>query len=130
MTKVFVLQENLVRDGNGAWSPKFDLTNARRYGELAFIFSFGQSGLVPDAATFAAERLVAEDFEPGEDYVLLTGDMHLGIALSTALQHLFDRPTVRFLRYDKRDDDYHVISQHLFVNEQTLQEFENAAANS
>lgn len=106
MSKVFVTQQSLIRDSNGAWRPKFDLSPAMKYGELEYIFGAGQMALMPHAVADAADdRLDELGFNHDEDYLLATGDMVLGCQVSHLMML---RGGCRILRWDAKSRAYSV----------------------
>ncbi|CAB4169787.1 hypothetical protein UFOVP1082_25 [uncultured Caudovirales phage] len=106
MSKVFVTQQSLTRDNNGAWRPKFDLTPAQHFGELEYIFGSGQMGLMPEAVYDAAENRLDElDYRCEEDYLLATGDMVLACQVSYLMMM---RGGCRMLRWDSKLRTYSV----------------------
>ena len=106
MAKVFVTQQSLVRDNNGAWRPRFDLSPAMQYGDLEYIFGAGQIALMPDAVADAAEERLDElGFNPDEDYLLATGDMVLGCQVAHLMML---RGGCSILRWDAKLRTYSV----------------------
>lgn len=63
MSRVYVIQENR----------KIDISPAEEYGEITVLLPSGDANYQADA-TFKSLEKQLEQFNPAEDYVLLTGD--------------------------------------------------------
>lgn len=108
MSRVWVVQSNMKRDpATGAWTPKFDLTEASAFGKLEFIFGHGQAALMaPSAKAAIRERLM--DFDP-DDFVLPIGDNTLVFMVAQELNAAgFER--VKLLRWDRQQKRYDVVT--------------------
>jgi len=104
MSKVYVVQENLIFDGTGgAPRPKHDLSEAAQFGELVYVFQHGPMALMPSANSLALRGV--RDFDPEEDFVLVIGDHVLALMVACALQESGKAP-FRTLRFDGRSRSY------------------------
>ena len=103
---VFVTQQLLTRDENGAWRPKFDVSPAQEYGRLEYLFGAGQVALMPEAVADAINaRLDELQYDPARDYMLVTGDTTLGVQ---ACEMMMARGGCRLLRWDGKYRRYTV----------------------
>lgn len=115
MSKVYVVQENLVFDGTGgAPRPKHDLSGVMPFGELVYVFQHGPMALMPSANSLALRGV--RDFDPEEDYVLVIGDYVLALMVACALQASGKAP-FRTLRFDSRSRTYATVWCGLNVTE-------------
>lgn len=104
---VWAVQANMRRNGDGSWSPRFDLSCAAQFGSLEFVFGHGQVALLGSAAgQSAAERL--RDFDPENDYVLPVGDTVLVGIVFAELARAGHR--IRALRWDQNSRRYDVVT--------------------
>lgn len=109
MSRVFVVQDvKRVSYRTGGLESKYDLTRAKRFGELIYLVegqvrTFSQSS-VGDAYAQVLSGLV--DFKE-EDYLLLVGDpVLIGIACGVAMRSV---SKLKLLQWDKRRYDYEVV---------------------
>lgn len=107
MSKVFVTQQNLVRNEDGSWRPRFDLSPATVHGELVFLFGAGQIALMQEGVCDAIEERLDElQYNPDEDFLLATGDMVIG---AFAYHQMMLRGGCKMLRWDAKYRRYNVI---------------------
>lgn len=99
MSKVFVLQEPVPRKSTG-WVP--DLSPAKKFGELVYVFRSGQS--ISDDLAAARSRIkeAFADFNVTQDYILwVSGDPIVPLLVSSYLSDRFD--AVRILQWQRLD---------------------------
>lgn len=88
MSRVFVVQNTHRASGTNGLSPKFDFSDAERFGELIFLLS-------PSARPFSPDHLVAELWEKltdysNDDFLLLVGNPALigfAVAIASKINH-------------------------------------------
>lgn len=90
---------------HGGYVPTVDVTPAKLFGELRFIFPPGMN--VQDMSA-AAEQMAAalEDFDPGTDYLLPMGDPALMTLAAAQLGARFEQ--FRILKWDRHSGAYFV----------------------
>lgn len=97
MSRVWVLQET-----------NHDFTKAENYGEVVFVSVAGQDDFNNLRGSLSNERLLAHlshelrDFNPEEDYIVITGSPYITAATFLILGNRRVQG-VRFLRWDNRD---------------------------
>lgn len=105
-TKVWAVQSNMKRNPDGSWTPKFDLTIAAQYGQIEFVFGFGQAALMGPAAALSIEERMRDYSE--EDYILPIGD---NVLFGMVVAHLVrNGHSPRVLRWDRQAGRYDVIN--------------------
>lgn len=110
MSKVYVVQDvKRISYKTGKLESKYDLTRAKRFGELVYLLD-GQVRIhsqasVLDAVAQVRERLAGITVN---DYLLLVGDpAMIGVACGITMDLLKGR--LRLLQWDKRRLDYTVV---------------------
>lgn len=106
MSKVWAVQSNMKRNSDKSWTPKFDLTPAAQFGQIEFVFGFGQAALMGSAAQQSIEERMKEYTD--QDYVLPIGDNVLGMMITAHLVRNGHSP--RVLRWDRHTQRYDVIN--------------------
>ena len=116
MSKVYVVQNQLkFNDQNGLLEPKFQLDEARKYGELLYLLS-------PQARPFSPEHIIKTLREKltqysNEDYLLLIGNPCL-IGFSVAIAADFNDGIVNVLQWHGVKKKYIPVNANLlFVSE-------------
>jgi len=80
-----------------------DFSSAARYGSLDVVFNDSrfQPSLAPGPSAFEL-RKAFRDFDPNEDYVLVSGGDPLGVLLAgQVLGTMFPRETIQALRWER-----------------------------
>ena len=109
---VYVVQNQHRLDRRtGTLIPKFDISPAKKYGELSFL-------LGPTASPFNAEPIVAELHEKlqhysDDDYIMLIGNPCL-IGWSVAIAADYNEGRVNLLQWNLKINDYIPVSATLF----------------
>ena len=110
-SRVFVIQNQFTKTQSGNLVEKFDLSPARRYGELTFLLS-------PTAKPFRANS-VLKDLQNGlkdysdRDYLLLIGNPAL-IGFAAAIAANFNDGNLQLLQWSGDLNQYLVISNNVF----------------
>lgn len=105
-SKVFVTQRVMTRDpASGGMVPRYDLSNAKTFGEIVFIFGPGQQ--VEDQAIYQdiEARLDEEDYDPETDYLLVSGSLRIGMQACLCVAA---RGPVRELDWDQKYRQYFI----------------------
>lgn len=105
--KVFVVQmPHKADDETGGLKPRFDITPARRFGEVQFLLGARAAPWHPESViTELHEKL--SDFQD-EDYILCIGNPIL-IGLSVAVAAFYNEGSVQMLQWSGKDRDYAVV---------------------
>lgn len=107
MPKVFVTQQNMVRNADGSLSPKFNTSPAKEYGDLVHIFGPGHIEYIPEVVCDAInEQLDLHHFNPETDYLLTTGKVELGVQAAILMM---GRGGCRALSWDGMYKRYQVV---------------------
>lgn len=107
--RVFVTQCPAFKNAEGGWTEKYDLEDAKRFGELVRLHGAGNVravGIVMDGL-----RRALRDFSD-EDFLLPLGDPIL-IGVATALAAQANRGRVRMLKWDRRSRGYALVTLEL-----------------
>lgn len=103
--KVWAVQSNMKRGGDGSWAPKFDLSLAGQYGKVEYVFGHGPVALMGPAVHSAIKERLKEYSD--EDYLLFIGDNVLGNMVTAFLVRQGFKP--KALRWDNVIKRYDVI---------------------
>lgn len=106
--RVFAIQVPAYRDTeSGSWVDKYDLSDARRFGELIRVLDYGNVPKDP-GPTKARLHEAFKDFDFASDSVLLLGDpVAIAHAVSVlALKRGDGMPPLRVLKWDRRSSRY------------------------
>ena len=94
---VYIVQQTMRKRG-GEFVPAFDLTPARKYGDLEYVLPYGVHATHP-AMMLRTIRHALRNFKD-EDYILMLGDpIACGVATCIAANN--NRGRFRALRWDK-----------------------------
>ena len=99
---------------HGSPARKFDLSPAEKFGELVFILSWNDTAAiaqnVDSVVSKIGQRLQAQGFDPGDDYVLLTGDwVAMAATVAIALELGDWKSPVNCLQWDREARRYEVV---------------------
>ena len=118
---VYVVHEPLKRvvtaGGGSEWVRLHDVTGARSYGHLEYVYPAGR--LSPDPELYVkTARARLENFT-SNDYLLLSGDITaIAVAAVVAANNLpRGQGKLKMLVWDKRLSEYHVIAPQLWDDE-------------
>lgn len=103
MSIVYVTQDVLVRDFDGAMKRKFDLSSAEKYGELRILVPAGQS-LVSSVPVVRQLNDLMRDFSR-DDYLLPLGDPAI-MAAAAGVATLKTAGRFAVLKWDRRSGAY------------------------
>lgn len=106
---VWVTQSNMKKQPDGSWQPKFDLSAAKSYGIIEFVFGHGNIALMNEIARETARRKL-DTFDEAEDYLLLLGDNALNGHVFRVLFEDLKVGPVRVLRFDAAAKRYDVVT--------------------
>ena len=115
MSRVFVVQEPLRKEGDGSVGPRFDLRPLERYGEI--IMLLGWSDLRPPVNERAVMRKLGDAFEKyggfgKDDYLVPTGHP-AAIAMAALVAYDSAPLEVRLLVWDGKFRKYDVVTLNL-----------------
>lgn len=103
MSIVYVTQDVLMRDFDGAMKRKFDLTSAAKYGEIKILIPAGQS-LVSSVPVVRQLNDLMRDFSR-DDYLLPLGDPAI-MAAASGVATLKTAGCFSVLKWDRRSGAY------------------------
>lgn len=107
MSKVFLVQNPSFRDqATGEWSPKYDVSAAKAFGEVVELLPPGNlpADLRPALRTMRSKLNGSDPFKTFDDYLLALGDP-VAIALAVAVL-METRNRFSILKWDRRGKCY------------------------
>lgn len=100
--RVFVVQEHLTKVGERL-EPKFDMSDAQRYGQLCYLLGASAAPWTPSVALQLHQAL--QHYEPTRDFLLLTGNpVLIGMVCAVAAQ--YGKGKLAVLQWDGRNRKY------------------------
>ena len=107
MSIVYVVQQQLHKDTSGILVPKFDLTDATRYGKIEFVLNTDDSAAMPKGKLMnrLQDRLQRIT---DEDYILPIGSPIMISMVSVVASFYVDN--LNFLYWNRRAQEYWVES--------------------